>query len=286
MIGERNTAYWFIAPASLLLFVVLGFPVVAAVLGSLNFDWNAGASVSLKAYARLWTDAEFTGALRNTAILVGGIVSLHLLAGMAVALLLNSEVRLRWLFRMLAILPWTMPDVIGGIIFRFIFDTLYGGINAAALGLGWIDQPIDWLGRPGLALLSLIAAETWRGYPYVMLILLAGLQAIPREQYEAAAIDGAGWWQTFRYVTIPGLSTMIIIAVVLDVVWQCRLFGMVFGMTGGGPGQATQNLSLFVYKQYFQFFDTTYASSAAVVLAAVLLVAAMPYLRLTLRDKE
>ncbi|MGI8896271.1 MAG: sugar ABC transporter permease, partial [Casimicrobiaceae bacterium] len=90
----------------------------------------------------------------------------------------------------------------------------------------------------------------------------------------------------FRYVTIPGLTTMIIIAVVLDAVWQCRLFGMVFGMTGGGPGQATQNLSLFVYKQYFQFFDTTYASSAAVVLAAILLVAAMPYLRLTLREKE
>ena len=286
MIGERRTAYWFVGPASLLLFVVLGFPVVAAILGSVNFTWNGGASASLKAYARLWTDAEFMGALRNTAILVGGIVSLHLVLGMSVALLLNAEVRLRWLFRMLAILPWTMPDVIGGIIFRFIFDTLYGGLNAVALALGWIEQPIDWLGRPGLALLSLIMAETWRGYPYVMLILLAGLQAIPREQYEAAAIDGAGWWQTFRYVTIPGLTTMIIIAVVLDAVWQCRLFGMVFGMTGGGPGQATQNLSLFVYKQYFQFFDTTYASSAAVVLAALLLVAAMPYLRLTLRDKE
>ncbi|MGI8895815.1 MAG: carbohydrate ABC transporter permease [Casimicrobiaceae bacterium] len=286
MIGERSTGYWFVAPASLLLFVVLGFPVVAAVLGSVGFKWGAQASLSFGAYARLWTDAEFIGAVRNTAILVGGIVSLHLVLGMSVALLLNAELRFRWLFRMLAILPWTMPDVIGGIIFRFIFDTLYGGLNAGALALGWIDQPIDWLGRPALALASLIAAETWRGYPYVMLILLAGLQAIPREQYEAAAIDGAGWWQTFRYVTVPNLSTMIIISVVLDAVWQCRLFGMVFGMTGGGPGQATQNLSLFVYKQYFQFFDTAYASSAAVVLAAILLVAAMPYLRLTLRERE
>jgi multiple sugar transport system permease protein len=286
MIGERHTAWWFVAPASIMMVLILGFPAIIAVLGSVNLGWGSTKPFSFATYGRLWNDAEFLRTLVNTAIFVASVVSLHFIVGMAVALLLDMQVRLRWLFRVVAILPWTMPDVIGGIIFRFIFDTLYGGINAVALAFGWIDQPIDWLGRPGLALFSVVMAEAWRGYPYVMLILLAGLQAIPREQYEASEMDGAGAWQTFLYVTLPNLKTMTIIALVLDSVWECRLFGMIFGMTGGGPGQSTQNLTLLVYKHYFQFFDTAYASSVAVVLAAILVVAAMPYLRISMRRIE
>lgn len=286
MIGERLTAWWFVAPASVAMVLILGFPAIAAVLGSVNLGWGSTKPFGLAAYSRLWTDAEFLRTLLNTAIFVISVVSLHFILGMGVALLLDLQIRLRWLFRVLAILPWTMPDVIGGIIFRFIFDTLYGGINAVALAIGWIDQPIDWLGRPVLALFSVIMAEAWRGYPYVMLILLAGLQAIPREQYEASEMDGAGAWQTFIHVTLPNLKMMLIIALVLDSVWECRLFGMIFGMTGGGPGQSTQNLTLLVYKHYFQFFDTAYASSIAVVLAAILMVAAMPYLRIAIRRAE
>ena len=286
MIGERHTAWWFVAPASAAMVLILGFPAIAAVLGSVNLGWGSAKPFGVASYVRLWSDAEFLRTLLNTAIFVISVVSLHFVLGMGVALLLNLEIRLRWLFRVLAILPWTMPDVIGGIIFRFIFDTLYGGINAVALALGWIDQPIDWLGRPGLALFSVIMAEAWRGYPYVMLILLAGLQAIPREQYEASEMDGAGPWQTFIHVTLPNLKTMLVIALVLDSVWECRLFGMIFGMTGVGPGQSTQNLTLLVYKHYFQFFDTAYASSIAVVLAAILMVAAMPYLRIAIRRAE
>jgi len=286
MIGERYTGWWFVGPAGLVMALILGFPAIAAVLGSVNLGWGSTKPFGIDSYLRLWGDAEFRQSLWNTAIFVVSVVSLHFLLGMSVALLLDRPLRMRWLFRVIAILPWTMPDVIGGIIFRFIFDTLYGGINALGLAIGWIDQPVDWLGRPGLALLSVILAEAWRGYPYVMLILLAGLQAVPREQYEAAKMDGAGAWQTFVYVTLPNLRTMIVIALVLDTVWECRLFGMIFGMTGGGPGQATQNLTLLVYRHYFQFFDTAYASSIAVVLAAILLVAAMPYLRVAIRRAE
>jgi multiple sugar transport system permease protein len=286
MVGERHTAAWFVAPATVMLVLILGFPALAAILGSVNLGWGSRGEFSVASYLRLFGDAEFRASLANTAIFVGSVVSLHFLLGMGVALLLNLDVRARWLFRVVAILPWTMPDVIGGLIFRFIFDTLYGGMNAVALALGLAAAPIDWLGHPRLAMLSVIVAETWRGYPYVMLILLAGLQAIPREQYEAAAIDGASRWHGFLYVTLPNLKTMIIIALILDSVWECRLFGMIFGMTGGGPGNATQNLTLLVYRNYFQFFDTAYASSVAVVLAAILLVAAMPYLRITMRRAD
>jgi multiple sugar transport system permease protein len=182
-----------------------------------------------------------------------------------------------------AILPWTMPDVIGGLIWRFMFDTLPGIVNSVLLRIGAVAEGIDWLGSPLLAFLCLIFAEGWRGYPFVMLILLAGMQAIPRQQYEAAELDGTSALQAFRYITVPNLRPMFIIALVLDTIWQCRLFGMVYSMTGGGPGNATQVLSLLTYKQYFQFFNTSYAASIAVVLAVIMLSVSFPYLRMTMK---
>ncbi|MGQ2992960.1 MULTISPECIES: carbohydrate ABC transporter permease [unclassified Variovorax] len=280
---SRGAGYAFVMPAVVLMVVILGFPAIASVFQS--FGAGGSAPMGLGAYRRLLGDAEFARTLFNTALFVGTVVSLHLVLGLGVAMLLNLDMKARWLFRVIAILPWTMPDVIGGLIFRFIFDTLTGGINAVMQRLD-LPGPIDWLGDPSLSLLSVIMAETWRGYPYVMLILLAGLQAIPRDQYEAAEIDGAGAWKKFRHITLPNLRTMILLAVVLDAIWECRLFGMVYGMTGGGPGYATQNLSLQVYKNYFQFFDTAYASSIAVVLAAILMVLAVPYVRLTLKEDK
>jgi multiple sugar transport system permease protein len=282
MLGEKWTGYWFVLPGTIMLAVILGFPAVTAILESLGLVGHKGAA-NVANYLRLASDGGFHASAWNTILFVVTVVTFHLVAGLAVAMLLNLDLPGRWLFRVLAILPWTMPDVIGGLVFRSLFDTLTGGVNAVGLMLGWMQEPKDWLGSPGWALFSVVMAESWRGYPYVMLILLAGLQSIPRDQYEAAAIDGATWWHSFLHVTVPNLKPMIIIAVVLDVVWECRLFGMIYGMTGGGPGDATQNISLLVYKQYFQFFDTAYASSVAVVLAAVLLVVALPYMRSTLR---
>ena len=116
-----------------------------------------------------------------------------------------------------------------------------------------------------------------------MLILLAGLQAIPRQQYEAGAIDGASTLQNFCYITLPNLKYMFIIAMILDTIWECRLFGMVYSMTGGGPGYSSQVLSLLTYKHYFQFFNTSYAASIAVVLAIIMLIISIPYLRMTMR---
>lgn len=283
MIGERWTAYWFVLPGTVLLAAILGFPAIAAIFESFDMTGAAGPAGT---YAALVSDDQFLTASYNTALFVVCVVTLHILLGLGVALLLNSPFKYIWFFRVIAILPWTVPDVIGGLIFRFLLDPLSGGINSVAIRLQLMQQPYDWLGDPNWAMFSVIMAETWRGYPYPMLILLAGLQAIPREQYEAATMDGAGSWKTFTNVTLPGLMPMILIAVVLDVIWQCRLFGMIFGMTNGGPGNATQNLSLFVYRQYFQFFETSYAASAAVVLAAVLLTIAIPYIRSTLREKH
>jgi len=284
-IRERHKGYLFILPAFLLLIVILGFPAFAAILQSFNIMWVIEPSFTLKGYMRLLNDAEFIKSVINTVIFVSTTVGFHLIIGLCVAVLLNAEIRNKHFFRVIAILPWTVPDVIGGLIWRFMFDTLPGIVNAVLLKTGFILDPVDWLGNPKLAFPCLIFAETWRGYPFAMLILLAGLQAIPKELYEAAEIDGASKVQSFFFVTLPNLKYMFVIALVLDIIWECRLFGMVYSMTGGGPGYSSQVLSVLTYKHYFVFFNTSYAASIAVVLAVLMLIISIPYLRMTMRQE-
>ena len=284
-IREHHKGYLFILPAFLLLIVILGFPAVAAILQSFNIMWVIEPSFTLKGYMRLLNDAEFIRSVINTVIFVSTTVGFHLIIGLCVAVLLNAEIRNKHFFRVIAILPWTVPDVIGGLIWRFMFDTLPGIVNAVLLKTGFILDPVDWLGNPKLAFPCLIFAETWRGYPFAMLILLAGLQAIPKELYEAAEIDGASKVQSFFFVTLPNLKYMFVIALVLDIIWECRLFGMVYSMTGGGPGYSSQVLSVLTYKHYFVFFNTSYAASIAVILAVLMLIISIPYLRMTMRQE-
>ena len=275
----------FVAPALLLLVLVLGFPAIAAGLQSVNLMWVDKPAFSLAAYRQLADDPAFARAALNTALFVAATVTFHLMAGLGLALLLNLEVRLKWFFRVAALLPWTVPDVVAGLVWRFMVDPLAGLVNSLAITLRLTNEPVDWLGNPTLARLCLVVAEGWRAYPFIMLILLAGLQAIPRAQYEAAEIDGATRWQSFLYVTLPNLRTMLIIALVLDTIWECRLFGMVFSLTGGGPGDATQTLPLLVYRQSFEFFNTAYSAAIAMVLALAMFAIAVPYLRMTMKQQ-
>lgn len=283
---DKRNGYLFVLPAFGLLALVMGLPACAAILQSVNLFWTRTPGFSLEHYARLLEDPQFHNALRNTATYVACVVALHITLGLAIALLLNRDLPCKWFFRVVAILPWTIPDVIGGILWRFIYDTLPGFVNTVLLSAGIVAEPVDWLGTPSLAFMALVSAEVWRGYPFVMLILLAGLQAIPGHLHEAAAIDGANAWRVFIHITLPSLMPMIIIALVLDVIWEARLFGMVYGMTGGGPGDATQVISVLTYKHYFEFYNTGYASAIAVTLAAIILLLSIPYLRSSMRARS
>lgn len=282
---EDLKGFLFVLPALVLLIAVLGFPLLGAILQSLNLLWVEKPGFSLAAYRLLASDPAFVRSVFSTALFVVATVAFHLALGLAVAMLLNLDVELKWFFRVAALLPWTVPDVVAGLVWRFMVDPLAGFVNALLIAFDPRIEPIDWLGTPHLAQLTLILAEGWRAYPFIMLILLAGLQAIPRQQYEAAQIDGATWWQSFRFVTLPNLKTMFIIATVLDTIWECRLFGMVFSLTGGGPGDATQVLSLLIYRQNFEFFNTSYSAAIAVVLALAMFAVSVPYLRLTMKQR-
>ena len=166
-----------------------------------------------------------------------------------------------------------------------MLNPVHGSFNALLQTLAPGLPDFVWLSDPRLAFPSLIVANVWRGYPLVMVMLLAGLMAIPREHYEAAVVDGAGVLRRFLHVTLPGLRTLILVALALDMVWEFRRFALVLIMTGGGPGTLTEVLSTLVYKSYFQFFSFEYASAIAILMSAVLLVLSAPYIRLVGRDQ-
>lgn len=273
----------FVLPAILMLVLVLGFPMAMAIYTSFTVP-DSGIGLTLANYGRLIRDSRFRNALFVTLTFVAGTVFLHLVVGMAVALALNAQIKMRNVFRVVAMLPWTVPDVISGLIWRFMYNPTAGIINRILFKIGLTSQYIEWLGDGDLALPSVIFADVWRGYPFVMIILLAGLQSIPQELYEAAKVDGASAWQEFRYITIPNLKRMIMIALALDTIWQFRRFGLVYNMTQGGPGNATEILSLYVYKQYFRYFNFEYAAAVAVVLAIIMLVLSFPYVRAMVRE--
>lgn len=274
--------YGFVLPALVVMLLVLAFPIVVAI--GTSFTSSEGG-LTLENYARL-TNPAFLNSLVVTFTFVAATVALHLVLGGAVAFALNAQIRARKVWRVLMILPWTMPDVISGLVWKFMYDPTAGIINAVLRRLGLIDGYIEWLSNPVLALPSVIFADVWRGYPFVMLIILAGLQSTSRELSEAARVDGARWWQELWRVTLPQLRKVVLVAVALDTIWQFRRFGLVFNMTGGGPGNSTEILSLYIYKNYFKFFEYGYASAVAVILAVIMLALSIPYMVSVVRSER
>ncbi|MGW8221527.1 MAG: carbohydrate ABC transporter permease [Syntrophobacteria bacterium] len=274
----KDSYMWiaFVLPGLLLLILVLGFPAFTSILYSIKAK-QAG-TYTLANYNYLLKDPFFKTTFWNTAVFVSASVATHMILGLAVAMVLNSALPAKPLFRLIALLPWVVPDVVAGIIWKWMFDPIYGAVNDVLLKVGLINTSVEWLSNPKLAMFSVILVNLWRGFPFVMLILLAGLQAIPLHLYEAAAIDGASKVQTFFHVTIPGLRKMIVVALALDTVWEVRRFGLIQAMTQGGPGILTEVLSTYTYKQYFQFFRFEYASSISVVMTIVLMLVSLPYI--------
>jgi multiple sugar transport system permease protein len=268
----------FVAPGVLLLVLVLGFPAVTSLSYSIRPEQADTLSYTISNYANLLKDPFFDETFWNTAVFVFLSVASHLILGLGVAVVLNTALPAKPLFRLIALLPWVVPDVVAGIIWKWMYDPIYGALNDVLLRIGLIASPVEWLSNPKLALLSVVIVNLWRGFPFVMLILLAGLQAIPQYLYEAAAIDGASKWQLFYNITIPGLRKMIVVALALDTVWEVRRFGLIQAMTQGGPGVLTEVLSTYTYKQYFQFFRFEYASAISVVMTVVLLLVSLPYI--------
>lgn len=284
---DKHLGYWFVAPATLTLAAVLVFPAVITVLYSITAERAPLLSqLTLRNYRLVAADPAVLASFVNTLLFVVCSVGFHLVMGLWVALLLHETVKGSMLFQTIMLLPWTIPDVVAGIIWKWMLHPVNGIVNDLLSHAGLISAPVEWLSRPELAFPSVIAANIWRGFPFVMLILLAGLKSIPIEQYEAAAVDGATALQRFRYITLPGLRKLVVIALALDTVWEFRRFGLVAAMTNGGPGYSTEILSLTVFKQYFEFFRFEFASAVAIVMSIVLLIASVPYVVMMVREEQ
>ncbi|UCG09001.1 MAG: sugar ABC transporter permease [Desulfobacterales bacterium] len=277
-IKDRHMWMVFVLPGVLLLVLVLGWPAITSILYSFESGRAGEAGYTLANYKGLFKDPFFKTTFWNTVVFVSFSVASHMILGLAVAMVLHSALPAKPLFRVIALLPWVVPDVVAGIIWKWMYDPIYGALNDLLITIGIVDNPIEWLSNPKLAMTSAILVNLWRGFPFVMLILLAGLQAIPRHLYEAAAIDGAPKLQQFIHITLPGLKKMIVVALALDIVWEVRRFGLIQAMTQGGPGVLTEVLSTYTYKQYFKFFRFEYASAISVVMTIVLLLVSLPYI--------
>jgi multiple sugar transport system permease protein len=277
-IKDRHMWMVFVLPGVILLVMVLGWPAITSILYSFETEKAGDAAFTLANYKSLLKDPFFNTTFWNTTVFVFFSVVAHMILGLAVAMVLNSALPAKPVFRVIALLPWVVPDVVAGIIWKWMFDPIYGALNDLLIKIGLLNTPIEWLSNPKLAMTSAILVNLWRGFPFVMLILLAGLQSIPIHLYEAAAIDGAPKFQQFIHITLPGLKKMIVVALALDIVWEVRRFGLIQAMTQGGPGILTEVLSTYTYKQYFKFFRFEYASAISVVMTIVLLLVSLPYI--------
>jgi multiple sugar transport system permease protein len=276
------TGYLFATP---LIFVLAAAVILPAIYNTglaffkydaLRDSWRfAGA----QNFTNLFGQDSFWNAARVTMVWVVGNVSLQLVVGMAVALALNAVTRVRAFYSAVVMVPWVSSFVIVAIVFLWMYHPELGVLNDMLTRLGIIDQPIAWLASPGMALFSLILANTWKFFPLVAITLFTGLQAIPRDLIEASMTDGAHRVQTLRYVVIPLMAPSIATAVLLSSIWAFNAFTLSIIMTGGGPLRATEVMGLYIYKVAFDSFDFGMAAAASLLLFAVILVATVVYLK-------
>jgi multiple sugar transport system permease protein len=286
----RFTPYALLAPAIVVTAAIVFVPVAQTAWMSfydyLLYRPNRVPFVGLANYARLLGDETFWLSLWNSLIWVCGAVSAQFVLGFLAALLLNRSFAWRGPARALMIVPWALPSVIIGLMWTWMYDFNLGVINDALLRLGVIRAPVPWLAQPETALLSVILTLTWQGFPFFAVVILAGLQAIPRDLYEAAAIDGANAWQEFRHVTLPSLAGVIATALLLRLIWVANSLDVILVMTGGGPGLETHTLPLYAFLKAYSGHEFGYGSALAVVLTLLLLAAVAAYVFRVAREHE
>lgn len=278
--SERRLPFLLLAPTMLVLLSLSIYPLFYAVRVSLQAGAGAHARWSLENFARLLSDGFFLSALLHTLVYAAAALTCEFLFGLGLAVLLHHEMRGRSFFRAALLVPMMLPPVVVGVVWRLVLNPNFGAINGTLKSFGMRTESLTWTASPRLAFLSVIAVDVWQWTPFVFLILLAGLQAIPQEPYEAALIDGSSSWQTFRHITLPLLKPAILIVLLLRTMDLLRVFDQIFILTEGGPGFATETISLYIYRAAFRFGDFGYAAAMSFVLLIVTNSISLAYIRL------
>ncbi len=264
---EARRAWLLIAPAALSVVVVALLPLAWAVresfhLHDLRAPWLGQPFVGLANYAEAVGDARLWQALAHTAGFAAVSVALEIALGLLLALALHRVFSARGPVRTLALIPWALPTVVAALLWRFLFD-----------------GPTDWLADPLRAWIPIVLADLWKTTPFVVLLLLAGLQTIDESLYEAARIDGATEWQQFRHVTLPMLRPALLVALIFRTLDAFRVFDLIYALTGGGPGTATEPVSLYAFEMLLQNLRFGYGSAISVIVFLVTFGLALLYVR-------
>lgn len=281
----KLTPYGFILPACLTILILVVYPILYGIYISF-FDTNLVNKwefVGLRYYFQALTDTSFLHSLWMTVIFTVSVVVGHFFIGFVFASILNMDIWFRTVLRGILILPWLFPDVVIAYLFKWILNTQGGIVNELLLHFGLISDPIGWLSTSATAFPCVILVSIWKGYPLVMVQILAGIQTISTDMYEAAEIDGANLWQRFRYVTIPALKPILTTILILDTVWVFKQFTLIWLMTSGGPGSSTMVSAIEIYKNAFSYFKYGLASAQSVYILLICYLIGVVFRRL-LRD--
>lgn len=283
-------AILFLSPALLLIGFILIVPLgYAAYLSVHDVQGNILAPspfVGLKNYASVFTSPTFLASTGRTLYFASVSLAIQFPLGIAVALLLNEQFHGRNILRALILIPWALPTIVNGALWTWIYQSSYGALNGLLVQSGLIDRPILWLGSPALAMNMVILADTWKILPFYVVLILAGLQTIPKDLYQAASVDGANAWQRFWHVTLPSLRSVFLIILVLRTVDTFRVFDIIYQITQGGPAGGT---TVVAYQAYLvSFLQLQFGQGAAVsfVIAAAIIILAAFYMRLLNKGEQ
>jgi len=287
--GEARAGLLLLLPITLAVSVLFVYPFGTAVwLSFTDKDLiRAGYQIiGLANYAELLQDPEFWRSLGNNVVYAVATTVLSTVLGLLVALVLNRPLHGRGLLTAIIIFPYVVPTVVAALDFKWLFNDFFGVVNYLGVATGLLAKPRAWLGSPDTAMASVVVVSTWRFIPFAVICLLARLQGIPRDLYEAARMDGASSWRQFRDVTLPMLKSVLVIVVLLRAIWMFNMFDFIWLLTGGGPAGATQHLPVLAYLKVFREFQLGAGSALSLVMFAFLVLCLALYVRIAPVDEE
>jgi len=292
-IRPRFTKYLFpyllLLPSLLVIFGVNLFPIMYSLYTSLfryHLLFPGRLFIGIQNYVFLLDNPEFITSLGRTLYFVVVSISLEMLLGLIVALALNENFKGRGLMRALIIIPWAIPTIVNGVLWRWIYQPNFGALNGLLSQLGLIENYVNWLARPLLAMNMVIIADAWHMVPFYVLLILAGLQGIPLTLYEAARVDGASWFRQLWTITLPLLKPTFLVILVIRTIETFRVFDIIYALTRGGPGGGTRVIGYYAYEQTFNFLDFGVGSAVSIIITICILVLALVYIRLLSQENQ
>jgi len=288
IIAERRVSYLFLVPAILFLLITSVYPLIYSLRFSL-YQWNMLVPgsipkfIGLKNYTELIKDLRFLISLKKSVIYVAGAVSLEFILGLIGALIITTSIKGLSVFRTAILIPLMMTPVVAGVLWRFLLNPEYGVINYF-IGLFGVKN-ITWLAKPKTAFIAILIVEIWQQLPVVIFVLAAGISSLPVDIYEAAQVDGATGWQKFRYITLPLLKPVIAVVLLLRIMDAFKVFDTIYTLTYGGPGQSTELMSIYIYKQGLKYFQIGRATAMSWVFLVLVTSISIFFMRQVWKEK-